>query len=241
MLFQLFNFFAFADNAVMKWVSCLSFLLTGLLGVAQADPLSHAELRQKVQAFLQTQLQDKPGKITIQVGELDSRMRLAECPSLEIFLPAAAQLQGRTSVGVRCVQPSWSIFIPANVSILMNRYAAAKALPQGKVIATDDFVPQLGEMNQAGLITDENLLLGKVLKFALQSGQLFKQDMLRAPYVVMQGQAVQIVAEGNGVQIRAEGKALNNAASGQMVQVKVPSGHVLQGVATEGGVVEIRQ
>jgi flagella basal body P-ring formation protein FlgA len=65
--------------------------------------------------------------------------------------------------------------------------------------------------------------------------------MFRPPYVVTQGQTVQLISEGQGFKLRSEGQAMNNAATGQPAQVKVPSGQVISGVAKSNGVVEVRQ
>jgi flagella basal body P-ring formation protein FlgA len=62
--------------------------------------------------------------------------------------------------------------------------------------------------------------------------------MLRAPYSVSQGQAVQVIARGSGFSIRGEGVAMNNAGEGQTVQVRVGSGRMISGIA-RNGVVEI--
>jgi flagella basal body P-ring formation protein FlgA len=209
------------------------------IGYAAQD---HAAIQQLANDFIQQQLHDQPGKISIQVGNLDTRLKLNECTAMEAFLPTGAQLQGKTNIGIRCNAPNtWSIFIPASISIQMDRLIASKTLQQGKVITEGDFTHQLGELNQPGLVTDETRVLGKVLKLNLQTGQLLKQDMLREPYAIIRGETVKIISEGRGIIIRTEGKAIGNAAIGEAVQVKVNSGHIINGLAAEGGIVFIQQ
>jgi len=53
---------------------------------------------------------------------------------------------------------------------------------------------------------------------------VLKQDMLRAPYAVTQGQKVQLQVEGPGFKVHSEGLALSNAAEGQSVQIRTASG-----------------
>ena len=73
------------------------------------------------------------------------------------------------------------------------------------------------------------------------AGQALRGDLLVAPWAVQQGQTVRTVARGPGFSVSSEGRALNNAADGQLVQVRTPSGQTVSGVARANGVVEIAQ
>jgi flagella basal body P-ring formation protein FlgA len=203
---------------------------------------SHTAIRQVAAEFIQTKTQDMPGKIAIKVDDIDPRLSLTPCTQLEAFLPTGAQLLGKTSIGVRCNDKNgWSIFIPASITVTINMLVSSKPLQQGQVLAAGDFGMRSGELNQQGVLTDETQALGKVMKFSIGAGQLIKQDMLRPPYVVTQGQTVQLISTGSGITIRTEGKALNNAAEGQAAQVKIPSGQVISGIARESATVEVRR
>jgi flagella basal body P-ring formation protein FlgA len=83
-------------------------------------------------------------------------------------------------------------------------------------------------------------VIGKVLRYGISAGQALREDMLRPPYSVTQGQSVRLVVQGNSFSIRSEGVALNNASEGQTVQVRTSSGRVISGIAGSGGVVNIR-
>lgn len=203
---------------------------------------SHAEIRKTAMEFVQLKMQSMPGKVAIKVEDLDPRSVFPACSPLEAFLPTGAQMFGRTSIGVRCNEKNgWSVFIPATITITVNMLVSSKPLQQGQALGAGDFNIQAGELNQMGLITDESLALGKIMKFSIGAGQPLKQDMLRLPYAVTQGQTVQLVYEGRGINLRTEGQAMNNAAEGQAVQVKVPSGQVIGGIARGSGAVEVRR
>lgn len=203
---------------------------------------SHAEIRKTVMEFVQLKTQSMPGKVTVKVDELDPRSIFPACSTLEAFLPTGAQMFGKTSIGVRCNEKNgWSVFIPSTIAVTINMLVSSKPLQQGQTLGAGDFNIQTGDLNQIGLITDESLALGKILKFSIGAGQPLKQDMLRLPYAVTQGQTVQLIFEGRGIQLRTEGQAINNAAEGQAVQVKVPSGQVINGVARGRGTVEVRR
>lgn len=203
---------------------------------------SHATIRQAATEFIQAKTQGLPGKIAIKVDEIDPRLSLTPCAQLEAFLPTGAQLLGKTSIGVRCNDKNgWSIFVPAAITVTIDMLVSSKPLRQGQVLAADDFSMRSGELNQQGVLTDATQAVGKVMKFSIGAGQFIKQDMLRPPYVVTQGQTVQLISAGNGITIRTEGKALNNAAEGQTAQVKISSGQVISGIARENATVEVRR
>ncbi len=202
---------------------------------------SHAEIRATALAFLQEKTQGMPGKISIKVDDIDRRIALPACTQLEGFLPAGAQMLGKTSVGVRCNEKNgWSLFLTASITATMDMLVSSKPLQQGQVIGSGDFSVQSGEIVQPGTVTDAAQVIGRVLKFSIGAGQLLKQDMFRAPYAITQGQTVQLVSEGRGFKMRSEGQALNNAGEGQAAQVKVSSGQIITGIAKGNGIVEVR-
>ena len=226
-----------------KQLVALLCLLPLYIPVAWADTkMNHADIRKVAVEFVQAKTQNMPGKISIKVDDIDPRLALSTCFQLEAFLPTGAQMLGKTSIGVRCNEKNgWSLFIPATITTTMNMLISSKPLQQGQVLGVGDFNVQSGELSQPGIITDEAQALGKVLKFSIGAGQLLKQDMLRPPYAVTQGQTVQLISEGRGLRIRTEGQAMNNAAEGQSAQVKVASGKIINGIANKNGTVEVRQ
>jgi flagella basal body P-ring formation protein FlgA len=220
----------------------LLFLVSLLLecAVSSAAPQSHAQIRNVVDAFVQQQTATLPGKTTYKIEEMDPRIALPECARLEAFLPAGSQLVGRTAVGVRCMeQNGWSVFIPVQVKLSLDLLVSARQLPLGHTLQEDDLARQTTETSQTSGFTDPKQVVGKVLRYGITAGQVLREDMLRLPYSVTQGQVVQLIVQGKGFSVRSEGVALNNASEGQAVQVRVAAGRVIGGVARAGGVVEI--
>ncbi|MEJ1959626.1 MAG: flagellar basal body P-ring formation chaperone FlgA [Nitrosomonadales bacterium] len=201
---------------------------------------SHAEILAAVSAFVRQQTLGLPGQIAIKVDEIDPRTVRPACPALETFLPQGSQLLGNSMVGVRCPgKPGWSLFVPVHVSVSVDILITNKPLSQGHVLQADDLSTQHAELSQTGILIDPAQAIGKVLKNGIGVGQVLYQDMLRAPYVVIQGQTVQLQVNEAGFNIRAEGQAMFNAAEGQTVEVKTASGQIISGTASKGGVVEI--
>jgi flagella basal body P-ring formation protein FlgA len=199
-------------------------------------------IRKVAMDFIQGKTQGLPGKVTLKVDEIDPRIVLSACAKLEGFMPAGASLLGKTSVGVRCTEKNgWSLFMSVTITSTMNMLVSSKPLQQGQIISASDFNIQTGEISQPGIVTEAAQVVGKVIKFSIGAGLLLKQDMFRPPYVVTQGQSVQLVAEGDGFKLRSEGIAMNNAAAGQAAQVKVPSGQIISGIAQSNGSVEVQK
>jgi flagellar basal body P-ring formation protein FlgA len=207
-----------------------------------ANPQNHAEIRDTVLAFVRAQTQGLPGKVSIQVENIDKRIVLPACPALEAFLPQGAQLNGNSSVGVRCNnnRGGWSVFVPVTVRISIGLLITNKTLLQGQAVRAEDLGSLSSETLQPDTLTDPVQAIGKIMKFGVGKGQLLRQNMLRDPYTVIQGQAVQLLTGGRGFQIRSEGLALNNAAEGQPASARTSSGQKVSGVV-KGGMIEIQQ
>lgn len=208
--------------------------------VASAASQDHAQIKNVVADFVQRQTAALPGKVAYQVDEIDRRIALPECARLEAFLPAGSQPIGKTAIGVRCNEANgWSIFVPVQIRISLNLLVSAHQLPLGHVLQEQDIASQVIETSRASGFSDPKQVIGKVLRYGITAGQVLREDMLRLPYSVTQGQTVQLASQGSGFSIRNEGVALNNASSGQTVQVRVGSGRVTSGVARANGMVEI--
>lgn len=224
----------------MKRLGLISLLLLCALPVLAA-PQNHERIRETALAFAQAQTDALPGKVTIRIGDIDKRTSLRACTALEAYQPAGASMLGRTTIGVRCNEkPGWSVFIQAEIRVSATLLVASRPLAQNSVLAEGDFTLQNGELGQPGLLTDPTQAIGKTLKFGIGAGQVLRQDMLRAPFVVLQNQAVDVLVHGDGFTVRASGQALANVSEGQSVQVRMASGQVIRGNAAADGTVEVR-
>jgi flagella basal body P-ring formation protein FlgA len=200
---------------------------------------SHAEIRDTVAAFARAQTLAIPGKATIQVADIDPRITLPACPALEAFLAAGVQLNGNSSVGVRCVKKhSWSMFVQVNVKISVNMLTLNKTLQQGQTLRDEDIGILSSESLQSGTLTDPAQAVGKIMKYGVGAGQILRHDMLRAPYTVKQGQSVSLQVLGSGFKVRTEGQALSNAAEGDTTTARTASGQIVSGVV-KGGALEV--
>lgn len=220
--------------------SLIALLLVLSSMCVQAETQDHQLLRDAVSAFVQQQTTSLPGKVSVQIGAIDSRLALPKCERLDAFLPAGSTLLGNISVGVRCAShASWSIFIPVQIQTRVSLLVSARALAAGHVLTDADLSYQTLELTQTGGLLDKQNVVGKVLRLGISAGQMLKEDMLRAPFSVTQGQTVQLVVQSDNFNISSTGVALSNASEGQTVRIRNNAGRVVSGLARASGVVEI--
>ena len=220
-------------------IASLSLAASAAQAATGMDP---AALRRTVEGFLQVQTAGLPGKVTVTVGNVDTRMNLAQCPAPEAFLMPGSKAWGKTTVGVRCAAPAqWTVYIQANVAVLGNYIAAATPLSQGQPILETQLVTQQGDLTAlpASIATDKAQVIGRSTNVSLSAGTPLRLDTLRSQPVVLNGQMVRLVTAGSGFRITAEGKAIANAAEGQVVQVRTQGGRSVSGIARAGGQVEV--
>jgi len=202
-----------------------------------------APLKKAIEAFLRVQVKGLPGQASFSVGGIDPQNNLVPCPAFSVSMPPGARAWGRTNVSVRCdMAGGWRIFVPVHIRILGDYLITARALSQGQVVSAADLARSRGDLADlpASILTDPAQAIGKTVAQSVSSGQPLRGDMLRQTLVVQQGQSVRVVSKGPGFQVSGgEGRALNNAAANQVVQVRMPNGHIISGLARDGGVVEV--
>lgn len=203
-----------------------------------------ALIRNAVEHFLYSNTANLPGQVIVNVGQIDRQLVLPQCSNLETFIPAGSRLWGKTSIGVRCDnQPeSWTIYVQAEVSVMTEVLHIARPVSSGQTLSFEDVALQTVNLVQMpeGIVTDTAQVIGKVATTNLSAGQPIRPQMLRAPYVILRGQTVNLVVQGRGFSIRSEGQALTDATEGQVVQVRNKSGKIIRGLARLNSIVEIQ-
>lgn len=201
-------------------------------------------IRNAVENFLYSNTGNIPGQVIVNVGQIDRQLILPQCSYLEPFIPAGSRLWGKTSIGVRCDnQPdSWTIYVQAEISVMTHVLHLARPIAAGQMLTYEDIASQNVNLVQMpeGILTDAAQVIGKVATSNLSAGQPIRPQMLRAPYVILRGQSVNLVVQGRGFSIRSEGQALADAVEGQVVQVRNKSGKIITGLARINSIVEIQ-
>ena len=201
------------------------------------------QLQRVVESYVRKEAAGLPGELSFRVTPLDTRLSLPHCPSPQAFMPPGGRLWGKSAVGIRCLAPvAWTVYTSVTVEVSAEYVITARPMGQGETVSVQDLTTMRGDLARlpAGIVVDPQHAVGKQLAMSLGAGQPLRRDMLRQPNVIAQGQGVKLVSEGPGFRVSTEGRALGNAADGQLVQVRAPSGQTVSGVARSGGIVEVR-
>jgi len=224
--------------------------LLGLLALAfvtaaaaqtRGERQSLAAVRLAVEDHLARETRGLPGTVSTTVGAIDPRLSLAACPALQTFTAPGSRLWGKASVGVRCTAPTlWQIYVPATVRVVDEFVVTARSIGQGQVITAADLVIRRGDLAElpAGVFKSPEASLGQTTIVSIAAGQALRQDMLRAPVLIQQGQTVRVVARGKSFEVSTDGRALTSAHADQVVEVRLASGQQVNGLARPGPVVE---
>jgi flagellar basal body P-ring formation protein FlgA len=218
------------------------FIACPVLAQTPSSREESGSIRTAAEQYLRMQTAGLAGTVTITVGQVDPRLRLSACASLESFIPAGSKPWGRTTVGVRCTAPEvWTVYVQATVKVIGEYVAAQSPLAQGQMIGPADLTVVRGDLTSlpAGVVLTPSQAIGRTATVSIPSGAPLRSDALRAYPVVQQGQTVRLVTSGPGFQVSADGKALNTGVDGQVVQARTASGQLISGIAKPGGIVEV--
>ncbi|HUL93790.1 MAG TPA: flagellar basal body P-ring formation chaperone FlgA [Burkholderiales bacterium] len=211
---------------------------------AAAEPRGERQnmsvVRQAVEDHLSREMRGLPGTVSYVLGSLDPRLSLAACPALQAFTAPGTRLWGKSSVGVRCAAPSWLIYVPVTIRVVDNFVVTARPVSPGQTLAAEDLIVRRGDLAElpAGVIAAPEAAIGRTAAVSVAAGQALRKDMLRAPLLIQQGQTVRVVARGKSFEVSVDGRALTAAHADQVVEVRLASGQVVNGLARPGPVVE---
>lgn len=225
-----------------------------LTTAAQADEGS-AQLSQIGQRFIDSALHQPaadapptsngmPLRTEVQMGQLDSRLRLAACARVEPYLPAGSRLWGRTRLGLRCVQGSvpWNVFLPITVRAYGPAWVVQGHIPAGKILSAEDAA--LSEVDwaedSAPVFANAQDFIGMVSARQLASGQALRQNMVRPPSLFSAGSPVQVMVNGGAFSVSSSGKAMTAGGEGQQVRVRMDNGRLVTGTVNASGVVYVQ-
>lgn len=186
-----------------------------------------------------------PGaRMTAEAGTLDSRLKLADCPSpLDASLPGNRPLGARVSVTVRCPVPGgWTVRVPVSVKMFTNVLVTSRPLARGDGIGPDDVHAEERDVASLayGYVAGLDQIGGRALARPLNAGTVLTPGMLAGRQAVRVGDAVSMEANVDGVTIRAEGIAMGAGDTGARLKVRnASSGKVLDAIVSGPGTVAV--
>lgn len=224
-----------------RWI--LATLFFGMCVTAQAQTQSPESIQAAAEKSVTAQLPQTKGKYFVTAARLDPRLRLAQCTApLEATLPTTTAGGARTTVGVRCAAPAWSIYVPVTVEVEAPVLVLRRALPRRSPVDISDVELQTRRIGGAagGLISDTGSLPGRRLRRALPAGSPLTADVLVPDVLVKRGQQVTLLASTGPFEIRAQGQALSDGAENERIRVQnVTSRKVVEGVVENASTVRV--
>jgi flagellar basal body P-ring formation protein FlgA len=205
----------------------------------------HESIRQAAKAFVGRQLARHGQHRTIEIGRLDSRLRLAPCDRpLESFRAPGARDVGNTTVGVRCTGAKpWTLYVPALIRIYDAVLVTARPIPRGATLTPHDIRLESRDVAhlREGVLVDPEQAVGQVTRRPLEMGEVLSPAAVKPARLVHRGEKVTILAQGNRLEVRATGEALADGAAGEPIRVRnLLTKKIIHGVVAGSGLVQVR-
>lgn len=226
-------------------------LLLAMLGLASAARAGEAEvLEQTARDWIAPALAaalptdgTAPLRTEVDIGSLDSRLRLAPCDQVEAFMPPGSRLWGRSRIGLRCVEGArrWTVYLPVTVKAFGPAWVLKRAVGAGATLTQED--AELAEVDwaahRAGVLAATDRWVGMETAFPLTPGQALREHMVRPMKAFEAGAQVRVMGGGSGFRISATGQAMTTGLVGQNARVRLPGGKVVNGLVQADQTVEL--
>jgi len=233
----------------MKQVQSPLLALCALLATsplsAQLEATQDVErIRSLAAAYIEAQLQPQTAGATlfVEAAALDARLRLPACEAPSAFLPPGAKPGIRTTVGVRCAAPSWSVYVPVTVETELPVLVLRQPAARGAALTPADVDRQLRRVPGFATLylTRVESLTGRHLKAAAVPGTALTAELLVNDLLIKRGQRVTLVAATGGFEVRAQGEAIADASPSGRVRVQnLASLKVVEGQAESSNLVRV--
>ncbi|HVC53095.1 MAG TPA: flagellar basal body P-ring formation chaperone FlgA [Stellaceae bacterium] len=203
------------------------------------DPMT---IKAAVKAAVQPRLPVIKGtNIGIEVGSIDPRLQLPECPSVDVTLPPndAAVM----SAEVTCAAPAWAIYVPVHLHAWVEAVVAATNLVPNRALSPRDLTRGRVDMFTAtgGVLTDPRQAEGKILRAGLPMGAPILSSLLDLPIAVHRGQKVVLTLRDPTMTIRTAALALEDGRVGDSIEVRNPETQkTLRAMVDSDGGVELK-
>lgn len=184
-----------------------------------------------------------PLRMEVEMGELDSRLRLAACPRVEPYVPVGTRLWGKTRLGLRCLDgvTKWNVFLPVTVRAYGSAWVVKGNVASGAVLTEADAMEAEVDWaeDSSPVVAMPAQWLGQVATRALTTGQALRQIMIKPAQVFQAGTQIRVVAQGPGFQITSDGQALSAGVIGQAARVRMENGRIMSGVVLDNRTVKL--
>lgn len=233
-----------ASRKTVAILATLSSLLPPVTGVAADAVQSHNSIREAAEEHVLRNAGQFPAIPRVEVGNLDSRLRLVACDQpLETYDSPNGLSGGRGVVGVRCNgSKPWKLYVPVKVALIESVVVSRRPLVRGQTLRAADVM--LSEMDVSRLrkayFTRIDDVVGLRSKRSVSAGSTLHAGLLKREKLVKRGSQVEIVAAGDGLDVRMQGKAMADGGRGDRIKVKnLNSGRIVTGTVAGPGVIQV--
>ncbi|HTV88281.1 MAG TPA: flagellar basal body P-ring formation chaperone FlgA [Stellaceae bacterium] len=178
---------------------------------------------------------------TVEVGALDSRLRLPPCPALAVSFDGTSGAM--MTAKVSCPTPDWTIYVPVRVHAWVDAVVAAANIAPGTTLTADLLSRRRVDMYAAdgALVTNPERIEGKVLRVGLMIGAPILASFLQNPIIIHRGQRVLLTLTDGGMVIRDSVIALEDGRAGDSIAMQNPeSQKVIHATIADDGSAVIR-
>lgn len=205
-------------------IACFLTLLLAPAGASLAAAThSLQDVLRSAEQGLSARLKGEGGTIThVQAGPVDSRLRMPQCASpLQTVIPTTLRDAARMTIGVRCNQPSWTVYVPVAVETEMQVLVLRQAAARNANLAASDVELQTRRMPgmAAAYLTDVAQLERQHLRISVAPGTALTPNLFAPDVMIRRGQRVTLVASAGGIEVRAQGEAIADGTAGGRVRV----------------------
>ena len=208
-----------------------------------AEGLMQEQVRQLVSGAAAINAKTPEARIEVEIGQLNPRLRLAACNTIQPYLPPGLPMWGRTRVGLRCVDGPvhWNVSLPLMVKVYAKAVVAATALPVGAVLTEKLLTTAEIDIaaDPAPVFTEPAQPVGRILARPLAAGEAVRGNVLQKRQWFASGANVTVEAAGKGFSISSEGQALSPGIEGQDVRIRLENGRTVVGRAVDERRVEV--
>ena len=159
----------------------------------------------------------------ILINPISNNLSLPKCKQ-DIYLEDKSpnKISGRTTIKLSCSQPSWKLYVTANIKGDLPVVIATHGIIKQTVIKLKDikltYLPY--NLIKRGAMKDLNSVVGMRSKKSINPNAIITINLLQPPYLVFKNQPITIMSRIGNLKVTAKGTALNNGTKEQQISFR---------------------
>ena len=144
---------------------------------------------------------------------------------------------GNLTISAKCENSTK--YIQIYVAVTGSYVVANQSIGAGTLMTEQLLKIQSGRLDKlpSNIILNKSEVLNHIALRNIDKGEPIKNSMLQKNWHVKAGQTVKVIVNDDGYSITTNGKALSNGALDELINIKLNTGNVVEGVVTEDGII----